>query len=279
MIKKIIRVLLVGLLLCFSFYYTEKSVDLVKYTDPIMKEIKKDEKKYQVEVKEANIQKDEITPGYNGITIDYENSYTKMKRIGKYDKDSLVLKEVKPKVTIEATYDKYIVKGNYLKDTVGLVFLLDENTNINRIVKILDDKLVTASFATTNSYLEKNPKTIYDLAKKDYEVQLQAQEKEELIFAKNTLRNIINYQAEYCYFEKKDQKKLETCKNAKMHSILPTFEVNNFKDLKTNLESGAIIKIKESAIKELPTFINYIKQRGYTLENLTYLLSEDRTLK
>ena len=38
--KKIIKILSILFLVCFSFYYTEKSVDLVKYADPIMKEIK-----------------------------------------------------------------------------------------------------------------------------------------------------------------------------------------------------------------------------------------------
>ena len=56
-----------------------------------------------------------------------------------------------------------------------------------------------------------------------------------------------------------------------MHSILPTFSVSNFKDLKDNLESGAIIKINNNEIKELSTIINYIKQRGYSFKTLEEL--------
>ncbi len=279
MLKKIVQVALACFLICFSFYYTEKSVNLVKYTDPIMKEIKKNAKEYKVEVNNAVVSEDEVLPGYNGLEVDYENSYQAMKRIGEYDKDSIVLKEIKPEISIHDNYDKYIIKGNYLKDTVGLVFLLNENTDIDKIMDVLDKKLVTATFITTNKYLEDHPKEIYELAKCDYEVQLQVKNDDELVLARNTLKNIINYSGDYCYLDEKDKAVLEICKNAKMHSVLPTFSVTSFKSLKENLESGAIIKINENEIKELSTIINYIKQRGYTLENLTYLLSEDRTLK
>lgn len=279
MIKKIIQVILAVFLICFSFYYTEKSVDLVKYADPIMKEIKANAKAYQVEVNNALVNKDEVLPGYNGLEIDYESSYQTMKRIGSYNKDNLVLKEVQPTISVNNNYDKYIVKGNYLKDAVGIVFVLNDTLDIDKIVEVLDKKLVTATFITTNKYLEDHPKVIYELAKEDYEIQLEITNDDELVLARNTLKNIVNYSGDYCYLEKKEKKILDICKESKMHSILPTFSVSNFKDLKDNLESGAIIKINNNEIKELSTIINYIKQRGYTLENLTYLLSEDRIEK
>lgn len=279
MIKKIIQVILAVFLICFSFYYTEKSVDLVKYTDPIMKEIKASAKEYQVEVNNALVNEDEVLPGYNGLEIDCESSYQTMKRIGSYNKDNLVLKEVQPTISVNNNYDKYIVKGNYLKDAVGIVFVLNDTLDIDKIVEILDKKLVTATFITTNKYLEDHPKVIYELAKEDYEIQLHITNDDELVLARNTLKNIVNYSGDYCYLEQKDKKVLDICKEAKMHSVLPTFSVSNFKDLKDNLESGAIIKINDNEIKELSTIINYIKQRGYTLENLTYLLSEDRIEK
>lgn len=279
MIKKIAQASIACFLICFSFYYTEKSVNLVKYTDPIMKEIKEKAAEYKVEVSNALVSEDEVLPGYNGLEVDYENSYQAMKRIGRYNKEAVVLKETKPTLSITDNYDKYIVKGNYLKDTVGLVFLLNENLNVDTITNILENKGVTATFITTNKYLEDHPKVIYELAKNDHEIQLQITNDDQLILARNTMKNIINYSGDYCYLEKKDETILDICKDAKMHSVLPTFTVSNFKDLKNNLESGAIIKIKENEIKELSTIINYIKQRGYQLENLTYLLSEDRIEK
>lgn len=279
MIKKLIQMVVVCFLICFSFYYTEKSVDLVKNTDPIMKEIKQQADAYKVEVTNALIKEDEVISGYNGLEIDYEKSYQAMKRFGKYNKDSIVLKEIMPTISIKENYDKYIVKGNYLKDTVGLVFVLDELKDINRVTNILESKNVTATFLTSNKYLEDNPKVIYELAKENYEIQLKIKEEDELILARNTLKNVINYSGDYCYLEKKNDKILNICEKAKMHTVLPTITVSTFKDLKDNLESGAIIKINNNEIKELSTIINYIKQRGYEFESLFYLLSEDRIEK
>ena len=96
---------------------------------------------------------------------------------------------------------------------------------------------------------------------------------------RNTLKNIINYSGEYCYTNKKNAQVLKTCEKAHMHTIIPTFSVSYFKELKQKLESGAIIKINNNEINELPTIINYIKQRGYNLDNIFDLLSEDRVEK
>ena len=279
MIKKVAQIIAVCFLMCFSFYYTEKSVNLVKNTDPIMKEIKQKAEEYKVEVINASIKEDEATSGYNGLEVDYEKSYQAMKRYGKYNKDSIVLKEIMPTISIKENYDKYVVKGNYLKDTVGLVFVLDEIRDLNQVLKILENKNATATFITSNKYLEDHPKLIYELAKEDYEVQLKVTNEDDLILARNTLKNIINYSGDYCYLEKKEEKTLSICKKAKMHTILPTITVSKFKDLKDNLESGAIIKINNNEVKELATIINYIKQRGYGFESLFYLLSEDRIEK
>lgn len=279
MIKKLVQIIVVCFLMCFSFYYTEKSVNLVKNTDPIMKEIKQQAEEYKVEVTNAVFEEDEAISGYNGLEVDYEKSYQAMKRYGKYNKDSIVLKEIMPTISIKENYDKYVVKGNYLKDTVGLVFVLDEISDVNQVLHILNNKNVTATFITSNKYLEDNPKTIYSLAKEDYEVQLKVKNEDDLVLARNTLKNIINYSGDYCYLEKKDAKTLSICEKAKMHTVLPTITVSKFKDIKDNLESGAIIKINNNEIKELGTIINYIKQRGYGFESLFYLLSEDRIEK
>jgi hypothetical protein len=279
MIKKITRVIFIGLLICFSFYYTEKCVDLVKYSDPIMKKIKTTQQEYKEEQINATIINDEIIPGYNGLSINLEDSYQAMKRLGDYNQDSLVFEEVNPDISITNNYDKYIVKGNYLKDTVGLVFELSDTLDLDKVISVLDTKNTTATFITTNKYLEENGKTIYNLAKEDYEIELNVSSEKDLIFARNTLKNNINYSGEYCYLEEKNDNILKFCSNNKMHSVIPTFTISNFKNLKENLEGGAIIKIEENEIKELSTIINYIKQRGYSFETLTYLLSENRTVK
>ena len=43
--RKLIQVAVVIVLVLFSFYYTNKTIDIIKETDPLMKQIKEERKK------------------------------------------------------------------------------------------------------------------------------------------------------------------------------------------------------------------------------------------
>ena len=105
--KKLISPIIIILFLVLSFYYTNKSVAILKNADPIMKEIKN-----TVSPIDAQIVGDNIISGKNGKTIDYEKSYNKMKRYGTYNESLTALKDLKPVISIKDNYDKYIVSGN-----------------------------------------------------------------------------------------------------------------------------------------------------------------------
>ena len=47
--KQLLKYLFIILLFIFSIYYTDKSVDILKLNDPIMKEIKNNLNKYRIE--------------------------------------------------------------------------------------------------------------------------------------------------------------------------------------------------------------------------------------
>ena len=49
-IKNISRIIITILLLVFSFYYTDKSIDLIKQSDPIMKQIKENSSQYIIKI-------------------------------------------------------------------------------------------------------------------------------------------------------------------------------------------------------------------------------------
>ena len=110
--KKLIQVSIVLLLVLFSFYYTNKTIDIIRETDPLMKQIKEESKKYEIKPENAKIEENNITPGMNGTVVDYEETYKKMKQYGTYNESLTVFKEVTPTVSIEDTYDKFIESGN-----------------------------------------------------------------------------------------------------------------------------------------------------------------------
>ena len=49
-------------LVVFSFYYTDRAVDIIKRNDPIMKSILSEKEEYEVESVNAQIQDDTIIP-------------------------------------------------------------------------------------------------------------------------------------------------------------------------------------------------------------------------
>ena len=85
MLKKISQMTIIILLSIFSFYYTNKSIEIISIQDPLMKEIKNKTNKYNIEATKATIKNNTIIPGINGKEIDYETSYKKMKEYGNYN--------------------------------------------------------------------------------------------------------------------------------------------------------------------------------------------------
>ena len=111
-------------LICFSFYYTDSAVDIVKRNDPIMKEIVEVSSSYFKDSVDAVLIDNNIIPGISGVKVDVDKSYEKMKNYGSYDSGLLVFKEVTPTISASNTYDKFIVKGNSSKQSVSLIFKL-----------------------------------------------------------------------------------------------------------------------------------------------------------
>ena len=151
-------------LLIFSFFYTNKAVELVQNADPIMKEIKASSKKYEVLPQNALIIGDKIIPGQNGLEVDYQESYQKMKKYGSYNEALTTLKEMEPAISVNDYYDKYVVTGNSESKEVALIFKVDKTTDILSLSNMLKDKGVTAVV------LENNLASILEL--KDFEVEL-----------------------------------------------------------------------------------------------------------
>lgn len=279
-IKRIFQPLLVILLLLFSFYYTEKSIELIRETDPIMAQIKSTTDKYQVKSTNAQVIGDKIIPGKTGQTIDYEESYTKMKQYGTYNEALTTLKEVQPTISVDDYYDKYIVSGNNETKKVALVFKITTTTTPHQIINILKNTTTKATLFIDGLFLENNIDYIKTL--QDFELELLSYDNkyEEIYFnsSLNYLNSITKKEARYCYSDYDQKEVIELCEKLKLHTILPTIKVGNhpYSEIKEKLTNSAIISIpiNQTAEVELPSTINYLKSRGYSLVTLEELLSE-----
>lgn len=280
MIKKTIKALSILLLTIFSFYYTNKMIELVKEQDPIMKQIKNTNNKYSVKAVNATIKENTIIPGKVGKEIDYTTSYNKMKQYGNYNEILTSLKEVKPTISVEEYYDKYIISGNPEKKSVALVFKVD-NKSPKDIVNILNNNQTTATFFIDGLYLENNYQEISTMTNFELELLSYNLDYDELYFSssKDYLESFTNKDLKYCYSEYDQEEVIRLCQKLNMHTIIPTIQVKSspFQEIKERLTNSAIISIplSEQTKKELDTILDYIKSRGYKLETLEQLLSEN----
>lgn len=280
MIKKICKIMVILALTLFSFYYTDKSIELIRQNDPIMEEIKNKLEKYNVNATNAKIVDKTIIPGKTGKEIDYEKTYNKMKQYGAYNEVLTVMKEVKPTISIDNNYDKYIIRGNEEKKCVALVFKV-EHQSPKEIVKILKEENINATFFISSNYTENNYDEVASMTKFQLELLNNNYINDELNFLTNKeyLQTITNKDLKFCYTENQDENILNICQKQKMHTIIPTILINNkpYEEIKEKLVNSAIISIpiSTSTIKELKIIVNYIKTRGYKFETLSSLLSEN----
>lgn len=278
--KSIIYKLSIIILLVFSFYYTNMMINFLKERDPIMKQIKNTTKKYSVKYKNAIIIDDNIISGKNGKTIDYNESYNKMKKYGTYNETLTVLKEVTPKVSINNNYDKYIIKGNSENKNIALVFIINKDTNPSNILSILNNKSIKSTFFIDGTYLEDNIDMIRSMKHHELEL-LSYNNKYTSSYFKTSLyylENLSGKKCKYCFTKYDNKELLNLCSKNKLHTVKPTLYLKNniYSSIKKNISNSTIIsfEINNYVESELSSSIDYIKSKGYNLVTLDTLISE-----
>lgn len=282
--KKVLEALLVIIALLFSFYYTEKAVVILESNDPIMKKIKENVEDKEEDAINAKITGNTLIPGYNGLKINLEESFKKMKNYGNYNETLLVFDEVSPTISIDDYYDKYISSGNGITTDIALIFTIEDGTYLEKLINIIDSTSISTTLFVDGTVLENNITTFSNLDKEKYELELLSYDNtyDGMLF-KNSLyklETISNKHPKYCYASYDNEEILNLCNSLSMHTIIPTLklEENIYASIKGNLRNGSIIyvKLSDSNLSELNILINYIKQRGFTLVTLDTLLNEER---
>lgn len=280
MFKKTVHITLVLFLSMFSFYYTNKSIELIRLQDPIMKTIKSTENKYETPAINAKIKDNTIIPGISGKIIDYNETYNKMKQYGGYNEVLTTLKEEKPTVSVDDYYDKFIISGNPTKKKVALVFKVEKRSPKD-IVSILNTKQAKSTFFIDGYYLENNYEEIATMNNHQLELLNYNSSYDKIYFSasKEYLENITKKPLKYCYCDYDNKEIINLCQSLNMHTVLPTIKVssNPFQEVKEKLSNASIItfNITDQTINELSITIDFIRSRGYSLTTLTELLNEN----
>ena len=269
--------LLIIILLLFSFFYTNKSISIIRNQDPLMKEIIKNKNKFEIKSVNAIVKENTIIPGKQGKEVDLEKTYTKMKQYGTYNEALTVLKETKPTISIDDNYDKLITSGNKENKNISLIFKVEKDTNINKLLSILNYHNIQVTFFIDGLYIENN--NINNLSNHQIELLSYNNTIDEITFpsALSYLSYKTNKSPKYCLEENNNI--INLCKKLKLHTISPTIKIKKdpYKELKNNLSNSTIIlvPINNQIYESLSTSILYIKSKGYNFLTLSDLLSEN----
>lgn len=284
MMKNIIKMIGLFTLIGFSFFYTDKVIEVIREEDKIMVELKSVKDTYYIEAIDANVVSNTIIPGINGRNINLDASYRKMKENGVFNKNLIVYDDIVPKNSLKYHKDKYIILGNQNKQMVSFVFILNSDKYLEDIEKILDDKGIIVNYFVSYSYLVEHSTEIKEI--KSHEVYSYGDNggytPDNLLFSNNLISRIRKNEAIYCISSNMEDEVLELCSKNDLYTIVPSIVcgTNPYTSVKNNLTSGSIIllSMNQETIYELPTIIDYVKGKGYKISGLSTLLSEELEL-
>ena len=276
--KKIIKVITISLFTLFSFYYTEKIIDLSKEKDPIMIKIKEARNDYETEPTNAILTEDTIEVGTSGRIIDIETSYEKMKKLKEYNEQLLEYINIKPSITKEQNYEKLVTGVNTNKKEIAIIFQTDNINYINQIEYILNKNNSKATFFIDGKTIENNISDMKSLFRNNLSIGLYSYNNifnnTSVKYVKNLIIDRVNY-SNYCLYQ--NEEFLNACKYFKINTIKPEIITKSlYNYLKNNKEKGKIyqIKVTKDNIKELNSALLYLKQKDYKIISLNDLLKE-----
>ena len=279
MLKKILKVSAVLLLVGFSFFYTEKVTMIARNSDPIMRAIKKEESNKKVSNVNPVINKDEYIMGINGCEIDVDKSYSKMRSVGEFKEELIVMKETSNDKDLT---DKYVIGGNNKEKKVSLIFIVNKDIDSN-LTDYINDKNIKVNYFIDGKYLEENMITVKFLSENSNIYYLGENEEysdENMLYHNNLISMNGSNEPKYCFTSDKDNNTLKLCNDYDMVTIKSdNLKDNIYKRIKDKLNNGVIFAIDSDNIDEIKVSINYILSKGYNIISLEDLLSEKNECK
>lgn len=261
-------------LLVFSFFLTDKTSTVIKNLDDIMIMIKKDKKSYETKSIDAYISGDSIIPGISKKEVNINKSYSKMKEYGKYNPNLYIYTYSNPSKSIINNKDKYIISGNKIKRMVSLNFIINDNTDLDKLLTILNNNQVSSTLFIDEEYLSNNLDLVYNLINNGYIIGIRNNNSNYKWM--NTIITKVGKQKNiYCLYHNKDT--INKCISINGYTIKGINISNNYySNIKKELTAGSIfnLDINTELINNLDIIIKFIKKRGYNIENIDTHIEE-----
>ena len=279
--KRIIKFTGLLTLILFSFFYTDKVVEVIRENDKLMIELEQVSDNYKVNAINGIISGDKIKPGINGKKVNIEKSYKQMKEKGIFDENLIKYDKIVPKINMSHNQNKYIIGGNKERNMVSIVFILDNKKYLKKVEDLSISKDVMINYFVTYDYLVDNSTNITKMTNSEFYNYGSDGEysPDNILFANNLISRITDNEAIYCLTKYKNEKVLNLCSENSLYTILPNIIVKNdpYSEVKKSLASGSIIlmEMDNDSTTELGIIVDYIRGKGYDVVGLSKMLSEE----
>ena len=274
--KKLFKIFGIITFLCFSFFYTDRVMNVISDKDPLKQEIINLSNNYKLSSNEAVVSGDTIIPGSNGREVNIDKSYKKMRTGNVFNDKLLVFNVIYPEYKLKDNMDKYIINGNINKKEISIVFIINNDNNIDKIISILDNKKVVSNLFIEYNYLFNNINKIKKYNNHNIYSYSDKYTYDTLIIGNNIITRTMNNKPIYCLSKTKNKDNINVCSYSNMYTIIPSIN-GGYNDIKSNLSNGNIILLDTSinTVNELNLIINFINSKGYDIVGLDKLLSEN----
>ena len=274
--KKLFKIFGIITFLCFSFFYTDRVMNVISDKDPLKQEIINLSNNYKLSSNEAVVSGDTIIPGSNGREVNIDKSYKKMRTGNVFNDKLLVFNVIYPEYKLKDNMDKYIINGNINKKEISIVFIINNDNNIDKIISILNNKKVVSNLFIEYNYLFNNINKIKKYNNHNIYSYSDKYTYDTLVIANNIITRTMNNKPIYCLSKTKNKDNINVCSYSNMYTIIPSIN-GGYNDIKSNLSNGNIILLDTSinTVNELNLIINFINSKGYDIVGLDKLLSEN----
>lgn len=280
-----------------------ESIVVSSFNDPLFIELEQYAKNHSKPPIDARIDKVwKAIPGLNGLEVDIEASYEKMRKDGQFLENKLVYKQVPPKVSLSDLPATPIYRGNPEKKMVTfLVNVAWGNEYLPSMLKIMNAHNVKSTFFLDGSWTKKNPTLAKMILDEGHEIGNHAYSHPDMKKLSNArISEEIRKTNEIIYATVDVMPKwfappsgsfrqdvVDIAKGMDMYTVLWTVDTVDWRNPEPHamaqrvlqkVEPGAMILMHPTASSTggLEQLITGLKAKGYHISTVSNLLSEER---
>jgi peptidoglycan-N-acetylglucosamine deacetylase len=280
-----------------------ESVAVATFNDPLFIELEQYAEKHNKPPLNAIVDKVwKAIPGLNGLEIDIEASYEKMRKDGQFLENKIVYKQVAPEVHLSDLPPSPIYRGNPEKEMVTLlVNVAWGNEYLPSMLKIMKAHNVKSTFFLDGSWTKKNPTLAKMILDEGHEIGNHAYShpdmkklsngriSEEIKKTNEIIKATLDVSPKWFAPPSGSYRQdvVDITRSMEMYTILWTVDTVDWRNpepiamagrVLQKVEPGAMILMHPTAssVGGLEQLITGLKAKGYQISTVTDLLSEER---